>query len=119
MTNYSSGHAAEKVAAEYRKRHGYDIVALNWKHPRAEIDIIARKKLGWRRYGPHVFFEVKYRKTDHQGRGLDYITPAKLKQMQFAANMYATLNDIADEYILGAVELSGTSDVPVIIENLY
>lgn len=119
MTNYSSGHRAEQVAAEYLRQHGYEVVALNWKHIRAEIDIVARKKIGWRRYGPLTFFEVKHRKTDHQGRGLDYITTAKLQQMRFAAELYVVQKRYKDEYALGAIELSGESyEVTNVLKNL-
>ena len=92
---------------EYLRKHGYDIVELNWRHARAEIDIIARKKVGWHRYSPLVFFEVKHRKTDQQGRGLDYITPKKLQQMQFAAELYVSMQRHTGEYTLGGIELSG------------
>ncbi len=108
MTNYETGHMAEKVAAEYLQKHDYDVVGLNWRHARAEIDIIARKKLGWRRYGPLIFFEVKHRKTDNQGRGLDYITPKKLEQMRFAAELYVSLQCYNGKYTLGGIELSGS-----------
>lgn len=107
MTNYSSGHHAEHVAADYLKTRGYEIIALNWKMPRAEIDIIARKK---RRFGtkhPLLFIEVKHRKNCNQGFGLDYIVSTKLKQMQFAAELYVTSTNYSSEYTLGAIELLG------------
>jgi putative endonuclease len=107
VTNYETGHAAEKVAAEYLKQQGYTIMELNWRHVRAEIDIVAQKRPRFRRPGPLVFFEVKHRKTDRQGRGLDYITPKKLEQMRFAADLYVSAHDYDGEYALGAVELSG------------
>jgi len=119
VSNYSSGHRAEQVAAEYLEKQGYTIVELNWRHARAEIDIIARKKLGWRRYGPLIFFEVKHRKTDNQGRGLDYITPKKLEQMRFAAELYVSIGNYHGEYTLGAIELHGLSyEVATLIERL-
>lgn len=56
MTNYTHGHDAEKVAAEYLRERRYKILAINWRHPRPEIDIIARK-------GSELVLlvEVKYR----------------------------------------------------------
>ena len=119
MTNYASGHDAEKIAAEYLKKHGYKIIALNWKHVRAEIDIVAEKRgsFGLRKH--LVFFEVKYRKTTNQGHGLDYITPKKLQQMQFAAELYVAQRKYAGEYCLGAIELSGEDyDISLIIERI-
>jgi putative endonuclease len=106
MTNYAHGHKAEKVAANYLESKGYKIIALNWRHARAEIDIVAQKK-SLLRSQPLVFFEVKYRVNNYQGQGLDYITPKKLAQMKFAAELYVSLNKYVGDYRLGAIELSG------------
>jgi putative endonuclease len=106
-TNYAQGHTAEKHAARYLQQQGYKIAALNWRHPRAEIDIVA-----WRT-GPegelaHVLLvEVKYRAATGQGGGLDYITPTKLRQMRFAAELWATTNRYHGEYSLAAIEVAG------------
>ncbi len=101
MTNYSKGHQAELVAAEYLKSKGYKIMDINWKNPLAEIDIIAEM-------GSVVFFvEVKYRRTNLQGYGTDYITNKKIKQMSFAAEMWVSNNNWDGEYQLSAIELSG------------
>ena len=107
MTNYSSGHYAEQVAADYLESKGYEIIALNWKVKRAEIDIVARKK---RRFGtkhPLLFVEVKHRKAASQGTGFDYITSKKVAQMQFAAQLYVLASNYDGEYSLGAIELAG------------
>jgi Holliday junction resolvase-like predicted endonuclease len=102
MTNYAHGHEAEKYAAEWLQGRGYKIIVLNWRDKRAEIDIVARKK-----HGPMTFFEVKYRESAAQGQGLDYITPTKLRQMAFAAELYVAKERYNDEYTLGALEISG------------
>jgi len=102
MTNHAHGHEAEKRAAEFLKKQGYKIVGLNWRHPRAEIDIIARKK-----GGPLTFVEVKYREQDGQGMGLEYITRTKFAQMEFAAQLWVTEHTYEGEFVLGAVELYG------------
>lgn len=102
MTNYAHGHDAEKMAAEYLRGLKYEILELNWKRPRAEIDIVARKK-----HGPLTLFEVKYRESAGQGQGLDYITPAKLRQMVFAAELWVAENRYTGEYCLGVIELTG------------
>lgn len=102
MTNYAHGHAAEKVAAAYLKRQGYKILDMNWRRPRAEIDIVARRKRE-----PVTFVEVKYRETSGQGGGLDYITPRKLEQMRFAAELWVAENRYDGEVVLAAIELQG------------
>lgn len=120
MTNYSHGHDAEKIAAEYLKAKGYNVLELNWRHTRAEIDIIAQKRFIFRlRKQPIVFFEVKYRKTSAQGNGLDYITPKKLQQMQFAAELWVAVHNHIGEYSLGAIEVSGLDyQVTAVLENI-
>lgn len=102
MTNYAHGHEAEKQAARYLKKQGYKVMELNWRRPRAEIDIVARKKRG-----PVSFVEVKYRESNSQGSGLEYITPRKLEQMRFAAELWVAENKYDGEYVLAALEVSG------------
>jgi putative endonuclease len=101
MTNYGIGHFAEKVAADYLKRLGYKIRELNWSTKYCEIDIIAEKAKCI------YFIEVKYRERASWGTGLEYITPKKLKQMAFAAELWVNNNDWSGDYQLAAVELSG------------
>ena len=102
MTNYAHGHAAEKHAAEYLRRRGYKVLALNWRRPSAEIDIVAQ-----RRHGPVTFVEVKYRERTHQGGGLDYITARKLERMRYAAELWTVENRYDGECMLAALEMSG------------
>jgi Holliday junction resolvase-like predicted endonuclease len=101
-TSHARGHHAEKVAARYLQQQGYKVFALNWRCPRAEIDIV-----GMSPSGAVVFVEVKYRQTNSQGSGLEYITPAKLRQMQFAAQLWIAANNYHGEYTLGAIEVAG------------
>lgn len=100
-TNYAAGHSAEKKAAEYLMRQGFRIRGINWKTRYCEIDIVAEKSKTIH------FIEVKYRLSDSQGKGFDYITPRKLRQMRFAANMWTQQNSWAGDYCLGAIEISG------------
>jgi uncharacterized protein (TIGR00252 family) len=102
MTTFDDGRRAESAAAEYLKsKMGYAIVAQNWRTRWCEIDVIAQK-------GRVVYFcEVKYRRTNNQGGGLDYITPKKLQQMRFAAEAWVHLSHWKGEYQLCALEVSG------------
>ena len=102
MTNYATGHLAEKYACDYLSKNGYKVVATNWHTRYCEIDIIARRKK------IIYFIEVKYRHNTMQGAGLDYVTPTKLRQMRFAAEMWVSENGWAHDYNLGAIELSGS-----------
>ena len=75
----TDGRRGEDVAADYLEKHGHKIIERNWKTKWCEIDIVSEKD------NTLYFSEVKYRK---RGDGLDAITPAKQKQMRFAAEMY-------------------------------
>jgi Holliday junction resolvase-like predicted endonuclease len=101
MTNVSTGRQAEVAAAEYLREKGFTVVEQNWRTRYCEIDIVGR-------LGNTVYFiEVKYRKSAAQGTGLDYITPKKLNQMRFAAEMWVQEKSWTGEYRLGAIEVSG------------
>lgn len=101
MTNHSVGHAAERHAAEYLTQHGFKLVDCNWRTRYCEIDIIAQNKK------TIYFIEVKYRRTSLQGDGLDYITPKKLQQMQFAAEVWVAEHGWTGEFCLAAIEVAG------------
>lgn len=101
MTNYAHGHEAEQFAAEHLEHLGYEILELNYRTRWCEIDIVARKD------GIVSFVEVKYRQSAGQGGGLDYITPAKLRQMRFAAENWAAEHDFDGVWQLAALEVSG------------
>lgn len=101
MTAFDTGREAEAKAAAYLRRKGCAIVSQNWRTRFCEIDIIAqRDKVVY-------FCEVKYRRTNNQGAGLDYITPKKLQQMRFAAESWVHLTGWKGEYQLCAIEVSG------------
>lgn len=56
-----TGQDGENRAAAYLQQHGYSIVRKNYRHRRAEVDIIAQKE------NLLVFVEVKTRGTDRYG----------------------------------------------------
>ena len=51
-TTAETGRAGERAAAEYLRRAGYEICALNWRSGRYELDIVARKAWRSRPAGP-------------------------------------------------------------------
>ena len=102
MTTFDTGRQAETAAASYLKQQGYAIIDQNWRTKFCEIDVIAKR-------GDVVYFcEVKYRQTDRQGSGLEYITPQKLQQMGLAAEAWVHFFNWPGEYQLCAVEVSGS-----------
>ncbi len=101
MTTFVSGRQAEAAAALYLKDQGFKILGQNWRTRWCEIDIVAQKAK------TIYFVEVKFRKSDAFGGGLDYITPKKLEQMSFAAEMWVSQQRWAGDYQLSALEVSG------------
>ncbi len=100
----TAGEHAESEVASYLRRQNFTIIDRNWKTKWCEIDIIAEKK------GVVHFVEVKYRKNDKGGSGLAAITPKKLRQMKFAAELWLTNKHIS-QAVLSAVEVSGSEFV--------
>lgn len=101
MNTTKTGRQAEAAARVYLEMRGYEIVEQNYRRANCEIDIVARK-------GGHIYFvEVKYRKTDGQGGGLEAITASKLKQMTRAAYTWVDEYKWHGAYQLAAVELAG------------
>jgi Holliday junction resolvase-like predicted endonuclease len=99
VTNYASGHAAEKAAADYLHRQGFTVRELNWKTRYCEIDIVAEKQ------AVVYFVEVKSRRNSRQGYGTDYITGQKLRQMRFAAELWVSEHRWTGEYQLAAISI--------------
>lgn len=113
MTSTSTGQKAEEAAKVYLEMRGYKIVEQNYKRSRCEIDIVAQK-------GEVIYFvEVKYRRTDNAGSGLEYITNSKLRQMQFAADTWVEEYKWHGNYQLSAIEVAGKEYVILsFIENV-
>jgi len=101
MSTTESGQKAERAAATYLEMRGFEILEQNWRRVQAEVDIIAQKD------GAIYFVEVKYRASDRQGSGLDYITPAKLRRMQRGAQLWVEETKWRGPYQLAAVEVAG------------
>ncbi len=110
ITNKQTGNDAETVVATWLEAEGYHLVARNWRTRFCEIDIIATKQ------DKLHFIEVKYRKQANQGGGIAAITPLKLRQMHFAAEVYIKYNSLYDmDAALCAVAAHG---MPVVVEEL-
>ncbi len=104
------GQIAEDAVAKYLQQQGYKIIDRNWKTKFCEVDIIAQKE--------HVvhFVEVKYRGSSTQGDGFDYITPKKLKQMEFASRVWVSANNYDGEFVLSAAQINAEMHVEYLEE---
>jgi uncharacterized protein (TIGR00252 family) len=104
------GQNAEARVAKLLEKAGFKILARNWRTRVCEIDIVANKN-------QIVYFvEVKFRSSEKQGSGLEYITSKKLKQMHFAAEIWVQQNDWAGDYRIVAAEISDAEGGIKIVE---
>ena len=77
-----AGDAAEQAALDYLQRAGLTLVERNFSCKGGEIDLIMRDGAGL------VFVEVRSRSSAQFGGALASITPAKVKKLQHAAQVY-------------------------------
>ena len=101
MSSTETGRKAEAAAKAYLEMRRFEVVEQNFRRPRCEIDIIATKE------DVAYLIEVKYRRTDQQGSGLEYITTTKLRQMRYAAETWVDEYKWQHNYRLSAIEVAG------------
>lgn len=104
------GQTAEQLVAEYLLRAGHMVLECNWRQKRCEIDIISRKK------GIVYFTEVKFRSSNFQGDGMEYITASKLKQMEYGAALWSQQNGWRGDCRLMAAAVGRAEGMMVIKE---
>jgi uncharacterized protein (TIGR00252 family) len=113
MKNTEQGLKAEQAVADLLKQEGFEIIDRNWRTRVCEIDIVAQE-------GQVIYFiEVKYRSADTQGGGFEYITPKKLKKMQFAAEVWKQTYGWTGDYRLMAAAVSGISCENIELVEIY
>ena len=108
-TTRAIGNASEAIAVEELQRLGHAILERNWRTRWCEVDIISLFQ------NTLYFTEVKHRKNDKGGDGFAAITATKLKQMKFAAELYAMKHP---GYDLRLAVVATTSDPPQFVDYL-
>ena len=104
----SVGSLAEEKVTQWLVAKGFRIVDRNWKTKHCEIDIIAETE------DTRYFIEVKYRRSAQFGDGLAAITPKKLRQMYFAAELYSVSNITTKNSTLAAIALDAKGKLDLI-----
>jgi len=82
------GLEGEILARNYLLKSGYEVLELNWRYKKYEIDIIAKKD------ETMVFVEVKTRKSNTFGEPELFVTKQKQSFLIIAANKYIIENNI-------------------------
>lgn len=86
MFNQTLGVLGEDIAASYLRKHGYKILARNYKARYGEIDIICLFQ------DILVFVEVKTRSDNAYGTPEDAVTPRKLREVIKTAEYFKLIH---------------------------
>jgi len=108
MDKETTGQTGERVAVNFLKEHGYEILTVNFKNNLGrrlgEIDIIAREKTTRQ----IVFVEVKTRDWQKYQNTLpeENITYSKLRKLEKIAQFYLRINHLsAIDYRFDAISI--------------
>lgn len=109
------GNKGELLAKEYLENGGYEILAVNWKYGRKEIDIIGKID------DVVAIIEVKTRSTDYFGKPEEFVTKAKQKFLIEAADNFVQNLDFDAEirYDIISIVLNGKKQNIIHIEDAF
>ena len=82
------GKEGEKIATDYLLSREYEILQTNYRHLKAEIDIIAKKE------NVLAVVEVKTRKTNFFGNPEEFVNQKKINLLISAIDFYILKNDL-------------------------
>ncbi len=88
------GQTGEKIAADFLKKNGYQILAKNFHALKKEIDLIAHDLT----QDEIVFVEVKTRHSAHYGHPALAVDKKKLHRIQTAAWIYLKQYNLAKNF---------------------
>jgi putative endonuclease len=87
MKRRDTGILGEKLAKDFLKQRGYQILETNYRCPEGEIDIVAKHK------DYLAFIEVRTKKSLECGTPEESITPAKMNRLRATAYHYQQNHD--------------------------
>ncbi len=82
LTSYNKGKNAEQACCDFLQKQGLKLVARNYRGQRGEIDLVMQDKQ------VVVFVEVRFRKNDYYGGGLESVTRQKRERILATAEQY-------------------------------
>jgi len=110
-----TGRQGEEQAARYLQQKGYQILARNFRHQQAEIDLIARRnKL-------LIFVEVKTRTSLAFGHPEGFVSYTKVRLIRRAAEHYIFAHDWQHDvrFDIIAVTLAGEGMEVLHLEDAF
>lgn len=97
-----TGQTGEKLAADYLKKHGFKLLAQNYKTKIGEIDLLAKNN------GDIVIVEVKTKSTNRFGEGFEMVNFFKRRKLlQLAKLAQIKYPDKTVRIDVVSVDLSG------------
>lgn len=84
------GDDGEQLACRYLEKHGFAILARNFRSRAGEVDIVAREK------ETTVFVEVKERRGAAHGEAVEAVTFAKRQRIVRAARLFAAARGLSE-----------------------
>ena len=90
MNTRRFGIIGEKIAQDYLRNKGYEILEINFYTKKGEIDIIAKKD------NCIIFVEVKTRTNLKFGTPAMAVNSTKKKHIKFASKIYLALNQLKE-----------------------
>ena len=82
------GEKGELLAIDYLIKNKYQILEVNYRFLKAEVDIIAQKE------NVLAVVEVKTRSSDYFGNPQDFVNPKKIKLLLSAIDNYVIERDL-------------------------
>jgi putative endonuclease len=115
MKTKQTGTYGEQLAAQLLESKGWLIVCQNFRHKRAEIDLIARKEQVL------LFVEVKTRSTTEFGEPETFVSANQRRQIHAAADEYIHQTDWRHDirFDVIAITLGSPPDVVHIEDAFY
>ena len=104
------GDIGEKMACEYLRGKGYEILGRQVRTPHGELDIVSRKE------GVYHFIEVKTRRNVAFQSPLESLTLSKHRRWYTAVMEYVSMNGLDERLIQGdfiAIELRDEGDADI------
>ncbi len=107
------GDQGEDKAVKFLESINYQILERNFYSRFGEIDIIAKDKTTF------VFIEVKYRRNQNYGQGLESISKKKILSIIKTAKLYLKSEDIDCRFDVISIDNNQINHVISAFDNIY
>ena len=98
------GKKGETIAADFLRKKGFRILELNWRHRKAEVDIIARLN------DLIVVVEVKTRSGNYFGEPEAAVNRMKQKNLMYAADAFIRMKNLSCEVRFDIISIVFSAD---------